>query len=256
MLKRRLAPEPILASAVWSQRAGAFAAILAVMAVLLGRVGSVEPRAVVAVLGAALLCAIGGLALAVRAAVQVWRTGYRGSARALGGVAIALLVLGYPAYLAFRASGLPALNDVSTDPATAPNFSASPGARAARGVAAHPDPSPRDRELQRQFYPALAPAMLDLDAEQAYALALKLVTARRWKVIEAVPPKGRFGIGHIDAVAGSRVLGLPADVTIRLRPASGQTRVDVRSASRIEPHDVGSNAARIEAFTDDLENEE
>ena len=51
-------------------------------------------------------------------------------------------------------------------------------------------------------------------------------------------------------------MGFPEDVTFRIRPQSGQTRVDMRSASRLERHDIGSNAARIEAFADDLQNAE
>jgi uncharacterized protein (DUF1499 family) len=48
-------------------------------------------------------------------------------------------------------------------------------------------------------------------------------------------------------------MGFPADVTIRMRPLAGQTRVDVRSVSRIGRHDYGSNAQRIEKFAAEIQ---
>ena len=48
-------------------------------------------------------------------------------------------------------------------------------------------------------------------------------------------------------------MALPDDVAIRIRPASGQTRVDIRSASRFTPADVGENAARIQSLSDEIQ---
>jgi uncharacterized protein (DUF1499 family) len=48
-------------------------------------------------------------------------------------------------------------------------------------------------------------------------------------------------------------MGFPDDVTIRIRPLAGQTRVDVRSASRFGSHDFGTNARRIEKFIEELQ---
>ncbi len=256
MLRRILPPEPIAVSADWSRRTATFSALLGLIAVLVGRSGVVGGLGGVAVLGAALLAAVLAIGLAVRAAVVIWQTGQRGVGRALAGCALALLVLAYPAYLAIEAAQLPAIADISTDLASPPAFSTSPAARAARSGMMHGEPASATREAQRSAYPAVQPAMLDLDANEAYDLVLKLLAARHWRVVEAVPPRGRLGTGHVDAVARSRVMGFPEDVTIRIRPQAGQTRVDMRSASRIERHDIGANAARVASFVDDLENAE
>ncbi|NBU21594.1 DUF1499 domain-containing protein [bacterium] len=56
-----------------------------------------------------------------------------------------------------------------------------------------------------------------------------------------------------DAVDRSLVMGFPQDVTIRLRPLAGQTRIDIRSASRIGKHDFGDNARRIQRFAQELQ---
>ncbi len=256
MLRRSLPPEPLSVSADWSRRTAGFAVLLAIFAVLLGRSGVVGGWGGVVVLATALSLALVGLGFAANAMIVIWQTGRRGIDRALTGIMLALMVLAYPSYLVVEASRLPPLNDISTDLAAPPAFSTSAKAVAARNGFRHEDPTAEARDLQRRAYPAVQPVMLDLVAEDAYRLILKTIAARRWKVIESVAPKGMFGVGHIDAVASSRIMGLPEDVAIRIRPQDGQTRVDIRSASRLERHDVGGNAARIESLADDLANAE
>ena len=253
MLMRRMAPEPIAAAAYRCWSSAAFGAVLAVLAVLLGRSGAVDPRGVLAVLAFALLFAFGAVVLAAWSAVVIWRTGRRGTARSLAGLVLAIVVLAYPGYLVVLASRLPAINDVSTDPASPPPFSNAPAVRVAREGFVHDDPSTETRDDQRRFYPGLQPVVLDLAGDEAYDLVLRTVKARGWRILEAVPPLGKFGTGHIDAVAATRIMAIPDDVAIRIRPLAGQTRVDIRSASRIGRHDLGTNAARIQALSDELQ---
>ncbi|WP_237480547.1 DUF1499 domain-containing protein [Lichenibacterium dinghuense] len=253
MLRRRLAPEPYAASATAGRSCALFGALLAVIAVLMGRGGAVDPRGALAVLGFGLLFALLAAALAVWSAGVIWRTGRRGTGRALAALVIAALVLAYPAWLAALAALRPTVADASTDAAAPPAFSSSPTALAARGGAVHEEPPAEAREAERRLYPNLQPVMLDVSVEEAYDLALKAVQGRGWRVIEAVPPRGKFGAGHIDAVAPTRVMALPDDVAIRIRPASGQARVDVRSASRFARTDAGENAARVQSLSDELE---
>ena len=70
----------------------------------------------------------------------------------------------------------------------------------------------------------------------------------KWRVVEVHAPGGRKGRAHVDALESSLLTGLPQDVTIRLIPAAGQTRVDIRSASRYGRHDFGDNPKRIEVI--------
>ncbi len=252
MLRRRLAPEPFAAVANLCRASAVFGATLALIGVAMGRSGSGDPRGSLAVLAFGLGFAALAVALAPWSAFVIWRTGYRGSARALAGLAMAIAVLAYPAYLATLAARLPALGDLSTDPSAPPPFSTAPTAVAARGGTVHDEPSAEAREAARRAYPNLQPVMLDLPEDEAYGLALKAVQAHGWRVIEAVPPKGKFGTGHIDVVAPTRIMALPDDVAIRIRPASGQTRVDIRSASRFQSLDAGENASRIQSLSDEL----
>ncbi len=253
MLTRRLAPEPFAVSATGSRSCAAFGALLAVIAVLMGRSGGVDPRGTLAVLGSALLFALAAIALAVWSAVVIWQTGRRGTGRALFALVLAALVLAYPSYLAALAVTRPTVADVSTDPATPPSFSGAAAAVAARGGAGHDDPPAEAREAERRAYPNLQPVMLDVPVDEAYDLALKAVQGRGWRVIEASPPKGKFGTGHIDVVAPTRIMALPDDVVIRIRPGAGQARVDIRSASRFTRADFGENASRIQSLSDEIQ---
>ncbi|MFY8153898.1 MAG: DUF1499 domain-containing protein [Hyphomicrobiales bacterium] len=51
----------------------------------------------------------------------------------------------------------------------------------------------------------------------------------------------------------ARLLRIAEDITIRIRPRADGSRIDIRSASRIGPHDLGINAARIAAFAEEVE---
>ncbi|WP_424373405.1 DUF1499 domain-containing protein [Methylocystis silviterrae] len=44
-------------------------------------------------------------------------------------------------------------------------------------------------------------------------------------------------------------------MTVRFKPLPGQTRIDLRSASRYGRHDFGVNAKRIAAFAEELQSQ-
>jgi uncharacterized protein (DUF1499 family) len=99
----------------------------------------------------------------------------------------------------------------------------------------------------------VSPIILDLEADEAWQIVQKAVAARKWRIVDQVMPGGRIGIGHIDAVDKTLLMGFPQDVTIRVRPLAGQTRIDIRSASRFGRHDFGGNARRIQRFAQELQ---
>jgi uncharacterized protein (DUF1499 family) len=205
------------------------------------------------VFAAALLVACCALLLASTGAVVIWRTGRRGVGVILVACFVTAVVLGYPTYLIAQAIRLPPISDISTDLVDPPAFSRSEAALAARGGAVHDQESAASREEQSRAYPDIQPIVLDLETDDTWRLVLRAVAARHWQVIEEDYPGGRIGDGHIEAIARSAVMGLPVDVTIRVRPLAGQTRVDVRAASRYGRHDFGQNAARIARFSDELQ---
>ncbi len=154
-----------------------------------------------------------------------------------------------------QAIRLPILNDISTDLDRPPIFSRSRKALAVRGNEMPAPLSNEERRAQKLAYPNVQPIILDLDADEAYKAVLKVAAAKHWQIVDQVPPGGRAGIGHVDAIARGWVLGLPDDITIRIQPQAGQARIDIRSVSRTGRHDFGENAWRIQQFAQALEDE-
>lgn len=252
-MRRTLPPEPWSRAALWSRSVAIFAGTVALLAVLLARLNIIAPISALASLGAAVALALVALLLVGAALVTIWNSGRRGAGAAFGAALIALLTLGYPSYLAFEAIRLPVLSDISTDVANPPYFSLSRAAYAARGGFQPKGVPPKAREAQRPAYPEVEPIVVDLDADEAFALVLKTAKAVGWKVVDQRPPGGRTGEGHADFVDKTLVMGLDEDVTVRLKPLPGQTRIDLRAASRYGRHDFGANAKRIMAFAEELQ---
>jgi uncharacterized protein (DUF1499 family) len=242
-------------AALWSRRLGLFAAILGALAILMVRMRTLDPGSAVATLGASVAIALGALLLFAAACVTIWRTGARGFGVGLVGLFFVAATLAYPAYLAYEAIRLPVIADVSTDRLDPPDFSRSATAAAARGGAGHPFPPEAAQAAQRAAYPDIEPIVVDLDLDEATQMVLKAAHARGWRLVEQRAPAPKSGDAHLDFLDKTTLLGFDIDVTVRLRPLAGQTRIDVRSASRYGRHDFGANARRISAFAEELQNQ-
>ncbi len=254
-MRRLIIEEPKSAAALWSWRLALFALAVAAIGIGIGiaRAAPAEILSGLSVLAAAFLVACASLLFAATGAVIIWRTGRGGFAAVVGAVVVSGLFLAYPAWLAVQSVRLPLMNDISTDLTDPPAFSRSSAALAARGPRTPSDTPETARDDQRRAYPNVQPIILDLEADEAYRLVLQAATARGWRIIDQTRPGGRSGVGRIDAVDRSLILGFPEDVTIRVRPLAGQTRIDIRSASRYGRHDFGTNAARIARFAQELQ---
>lgn len=252
-MRRIILEEPNSASAIWARRLAVFAIALAGMAVILVRTRAADATAGLSVLGTAIFLACGALLLAGAAAVAIWRMGLRGVGIAVATVFLALIVLAYPGWLAVQAVRLPVLNDISTDINDPPNFARSARALRGRNGFIPPDVAPERRLAQRRAYPLVQPINIDLEPEEVYQLVLRAAAALGWQVVDQIPPGGRAGIGRVDAVHRSLIMGLPDDITVRIRPLAAQTRIDIRSASRVGRHDFGANAARIMRFSQEMQ---
>ncbi|QBR72201.1 DUF1499 domain-containing protein [Beijerinckiaceae bacterium] len=243
-MRRLIIEEPYSRAALLSRRLAVFSLAVA----LVGILGVWRGFDLLAVLGGAALIACVAILSAVLAFVIIWRSGRKGAGEAFGGLLLAALLLAYPAYLAQRTLRLPHLSDISTDIAEPPAFSLSHEALAARGDVTAPSIPVSRRKAQLLAYPHIQPILLDLDAPEAFDAVQKAVTANGWKIVEQKPPGGRVGVGHVDAIATSFIFGFPSDVTVRLRPLAGQTRIDIRSVSRFGSFDFGADPRNIEKF--------
>ncbi len=248
-MRRLILEEPISRAAVWSRRTAVFALATAGVAIAMSRFGRADPAAALTVFGAALALGLLGLLLAAAAAVVIWRTGRRGADQAALGVALSLALLADPAYLMVTALRLPEINDVTTDFDAPPSFMISAKAREARAGRNPPSWNAAFGPLQKAAYPEVQPVFVDLEADQAYQLASRVAKDLGWRVVDANPPNLRVaGDAQIEATDRSLLFGFVDDIAIRVRPLASQTRIDIRSTSRMGRHDFGANAHRIDKF--------
>ncbi len=254
MARRFSAPyqsEPFSALATWSRRLAVFSAVATVVSVMVVRFGFLETNFALATLFGALAFAGLSILAAFAGLVAIWRDGSRGIGRILTALLLNTLVLAYPAYLAARYRSLPAIHDITTDPINPPQFEELARLRGTDGANTAVYAGLYSAEQQRLAYPEIEPVELDVTAQRAFDIVQKLVTRRKWLVIDSRAPQPRQP-GHVEAIAKTPVLGLREDIAIRIAPDSDGSRVDIRSASRYFEHDLGSNAERVSKLIDDI----
>ena len=252
MHRRLVFEEPVSRAAIWSRRLAWFALAALLLAGLVFRTGEPSLQGLAPV-AAAYVFVLLALLLSLLAFMRIWQSGHRGVGMASGAFLLCLLMLAPAAYVGVRLLTRPALADVSTDIDDPPAFSRSRAALDARAGRVPPDVPADRRRIQRLAYPKAVPIVLEVPAEIAFDIARRAAIARGWQVLESSRPGGRTGAGRIEAVARARILRTAEDITIRVRPRADGSRIDIRSASRIGPHDLGVNAARIAAFADEVE---
>jgi len=232
--------------------AGFLLAVLALVAAVLAgpgyRWGVWELSTAFTLLRWATYGALGGAVVSLAGAVWT-RPGAR--RRGFGFAALGLVIGLVTAYVPWSwkqtADRVPPIHDITTDLGNPPLFVDVLPARADA-----PNPAeyggPEIAEQQREAYPELGPLVLDLPPEAAFERALDATHEMGWKIVASVPEEGR-----IEATDTTFWFGFEDDVVVRIRPADdGGSRIDVRSVSRVGRSDVGTNAARIRAYLDEI----
>ena len=252
MARRRLPDEPNSKLAVWSRRLALFSVVATLIAIIIVRAGLLEVMPGVVTVGGALAFAALAILLALGSFVTIWRLGLGGLGYAVTAIFIGAALLAYPAYLGTKAYTLPPIYDITTDVLDPPGFDA---VRRLRSRATNPAQYAGlyAAEQQREAYPEVTPLELSVPAKTAYDQALALVNKRRWLVLDARGPQPNRRDGRIEAVARTPIMGFRDDIVIRVRGVDESSRVDMRSSSRYGFHDLGSNASRIRAFLNTLE---
>jgi uncharacterized protein (DUF1499 family) len=174
-----------------------------------------------------------------------------GRRRALVAGVLALVLGALAAFLPWswrrEARGYPPIHDVTTDVANPPAFVA---VLPLRADAPNPPEYPGDSvaALQREAYPDIAPLMMAMPVDSAFSLAAAVAREMSgWRLVDQDRRQGR-----IEATATTPWFGFRDDVVIRVTSASGISRVDVRSKSRVGRGDVGANAKRVRAYLEAL----
>jgi len=210
-------------------------------------------------LGGAIMAALG---LCVGVFSCLWSMAAR-SGKGLRTGIIAVIVGAAVAYIPLRnifdarTHHYPPIHDITTDTEHAPEFLAVLPLRGKdsnsvvyddkflpkNGLAGE-DGGKHFAEVQAEYYPDIKPVVIHDPEKQAFAKALAAARKQGWKIVAAVPEDGR-----IEATDTSFWFGFKDDVVIRLeKQGDDETRLDIRSSSRVGMSDVGVNAKRIRAF--------
>ncbi|HXH94603.1 MAG TPA: DUF1499 domain-containing protein [Thermoanaerobaculia bacterium] len=182
---------------------------------------------------------VGALALLV-SGFAWWRT-RSNPVPAIAAIACAVIVL-LPLTQIVGARGKPRIHDISTDLADPPHFAAVLPLR----KGANPAPDRIDVKtagLQRAGYPDLVTLDLPLNSDAAFAKILQAAKTMEWEIVSVRPAEG-----ILEATATTAWFGFHDDIVVRVRAAGEQSRVDVRSTSRVGVGDAGKNADRIRKF--------
>ena len=253
MVRKRIAEQPTSRLAIWARRLALFSFAATFVAIIIVRSGALDIVPALSTLAGALALAVVAILLTCAAGIVIWREGVGGVRESLTALLIGFALIAYPLYLGIKAYRLPAIYDVTTDPIDPPRFEAIARLR------------PRDAnpvtyaglhvaELQHKAYSDIEPDSTTASPQEAYDAVLKVVAKRRWHVVDARPPQSAGARdGLIEAIARTPILSFRDDVVVRVRPTPDGARIDVRSASRYGRHDLGTNAARVRALIDDVD---
>src|SRR5688572_19687825 len=103
--------EPFSALATWARRLALFSLVASIVSIIIIRFGFLEFKPALATFFGAL--GVAGLSILVSFAAfaAIWQTGSRGMGRILVALVLDILILAYPAYLAFQYRKLPPIHD-------------------------------------------------------------------------------------------------------------------------------------------------
>ena len=103
---------------------------------------------------------------------------------------------------------------------------------------------------QMESFPDLTPIILEADMETATARVRSVLDEMKMDVLAEGPVSEQSGSGwRVEAEFTSAWFGFKDDFIVRLTSlGDGETRIDVRSKSRVGRSDLGANAERVRAF--------
>ena len=186
--------------------------------------------------------AYAGVAAALVSLIGLALSHGRGRAIAAVGLVLGALAWFLPWSWRRDAGGYPPIHDITTDVRNPPVFVAvAPLRRDAPNPVEYQGDSIAAQ--QQKAYPDLRPLMMAMPVDSAFSLALRTAREMGWELVDQNRAEGR-----IEATATTPWMGFKDDVVIRVTAASGISRVDVRSKSRVGRGDVGANAKRIREY--------
>jgi uncharacterized protein (DUF1499 family) len=166
----------------------------------------------------------------------------RGVRLAFSGLVVGIILVAVPWYWMDKAKGLPHIHDITTDSRHPPTFvTVLPLRRNASNTPEYG--GPKVAAQQRKAYPDIVPLVLKTPPDRAFEKALAVARGMQWTIVDENRDKRR-----IEATDTTFWFGFKDDIVIRVEKNDSESRVDIRSASRVGISDMGTNAARIRRF--------
>lgn len=241
----------VVPAARWAGRIALFVVCLLLLVIALHRFNALTTPVTLNAFAAAFAGAAIAVLLGLYATVRIWRRGDGGAASAVTGILLGLAVLAWPVVYTLLHPRLPAISDVTTDPASPPRF-----AVLAQRAAGMNSPVYRAEAAQAQLkaYPDLRTFIMERPVEEAFELVEEAVRKLKWKVVSSEPPVLRPSkAGILEASEQTLIIGFWDDIVIRVEGSVNRARIDVRSASRYGRSDFGQNANRVRRFMVELQ---
>jgi uncharacterized protein (DUF1499 family) len=175
--------------------------------------------------------------------VGLRRLGRRQIALAVVGILIGAAVAYVLLHWVGQRGSYAQVNDVTTDFVDPPSLAFAEAMRRSEegNPVAYAGDQPAD--VQKNAYPDIVPAMLDMPPAAAFDKVLAVVRAKGWTIVTV-----DRAAGVIDAYDRSLWFGFTDDIAIRVTPSGERSRVDIRSGARQGRGDFGVNAARVRGF--------
>lgn len=241
---KRITEQQYSSSSRWSLRLALFSAQLIIISILLHRFTSMSTPVATNLIVVSLMGAAIAILLSILAFVQIWNKGIRGTGIALFALIISLIIFAVPLYHLPNLIRLPAINDITTDLLSPPQF---------RRIAALREDTANSLDYpgssfiaaQANAYPDISTLLLERSNQDSYELIHGVIRDLGWEIVSEQQPSKKNKTGYIEAIDQSSILGFRDDIVVRVRGDASFTRIDMRSASRYGRHDLGANANRI-----------
>lgn len=162
----------------------------------------------------------------------------------LGGIILAVVIVGSIFAVVGIRSSLPRINDITTDTENPPRF-VNAGMLTENTGRDMAYPGADFAGQQKAGYPDLGPLALAMPPDEAF----KQVAAAARSMPDWVITREDAAAHALEGYDTTRLFHFRDDFVIEVRPAAnGQSLVQMRSKSRDGKGDMGTNAARIKAF--------
>lgn len=233
-------------SARVSQRLGAVAVPVSILAVLAQRIALIGPREMVFSVLAGAGLGIVAIALALVAFGRLWARGGTGATKAALGTLYGIVALVPLGLFVGHAALSPGMDDVSTNWADPPQFkTVSSRDGEEPGAVLKALFRPAETGLQRDLFPDIVPRRYRIAPAQLHAAVLEVSRRNGWIITYELPPDLLDAPTGLQVEARTLLLGLTEDMVVRIRPDPLGALLDVRSVSRFGLEGLTGNVDRI-----------